>query len=353
MRARLAVLLLAAAGAASFAFAADPPAPPVTASPGAAPAAAAPATPAESAAGAPGDVRLEAAADRAAINVGDPITVTVRLIHPQGTKVVSFEPARALEAVTLLDQRSGPGRPLDLGRVEEVRVLVITAYELGRKEIPAFTATCADPSGKEITVRSAPIPFDVASVLAQGQTDPADIKNPAAMPTKALWPWALAGLAALAAAAWLLWRRFRRRPVEAAAVPAAPPRPPHEIAYAELERLLSSGLLEKGSLKEFYIELAEIIRRYLGARYGIDTFERTTSEIMEALRGARLPVRVHGALGEFLAACDLVKFAKHQPAPEETRGTVERAYRLVDETREVPAQAPATPSAAPAGAVAP
>ena len=76
--------------------------------------------------------------------------------------VVSFEPARALEAVTLLDQRSEPSRPLDLGRLEEARVLTITAYELGRREIPAFAATCADASGKEVTVKSAPIPFDVA-----------------------------------------------------------------------------------------------------------------------------------------------------------------------------------------------
>jgi hypothetical protein len=136
-------------------------------------------------------------------------------------------------------------------------------------------------------------------------------------------------------------------------VPAAPPRPAHEIAYAELERLLSSGLLEAGRVKEFHIELAEILRRYLEARYGIDTFERTTWEVMEALRAARLPIRVHAALGEFFAACDLVKFAKYLPDPAETRGTVERAYRLVDETREIPAPAAPAPAAAAAGALSP
>jgi len=36
---------------------------------------------------------------------------------------------------------------------------------------------------------------------------------------------------------------------------------------------------------------------------------------------------------EFFGACDMVKFAKYVPPPEETRSTVERAYRLVDETR--------------------
>ncbi|MEK7798580.1 MAG: hypothetical protein AAB297_02025, partial [Acidobacteriota bacterium] len=96
---------------------------------------------------------------------------------------------------------------------------------------------------------------------------------------------------------------------------------------------LSAGLLEKGRLKEFYIELAEIMKRYLTARFGVDTFERTTSEILEALRLARLPVRGMTATAEFFGACDLVKFARHAPPPEETRVAVERAYRLIDETR--------------------
>jgi hypothetical protein len=39
------------------------------------------------------------------------------------------------------------------------------------------------------------------------------------------------------------------------------------------------------------------------------------------------------ATAEFFGACDLVKFARHAPPPEEIRVTVERAYRLIDETR--------------------
>ena len=54
---------------------------------------------------------------------------------------------------------------------------------------------------------------------------------------------------------------------------------------------------------------------------------------MEALRLARLPMKGMALTAEFFGACDMVKFAKHVPAPEETRATVEVAYRLVDETR--------------------
>ncbi|MBI4169594.1 MAG: hypothetical protein HY510_06625, partial [Acidobacteria bacterium] len=191
------------------------------------------------------------------------------------------------------------------------------------------------------------LPFEGASVLGTGDTRPADIKPPARMPERRMWPWVLAALGLLGAGAWLWWRR--RRPAVALEAPAVPPLPPHETAYAELERLLASGLLEKGRIKEFYIDLAEILRRYLEGRYGIDTFERTTFEILEALRAVRLPVRIAAATAEFLGECDLVKFARYLPAAEETRGTVERAYRLVDETRPAPAASEVAEQAVGAG----
>ena len=131
----------------------------------------------------------------------------------------------------------------------------------------------------------------------------------------------------------------------APAAPPGPPRPAHETAYAELERLLSSGMLEKGLVKQFYIELAEILRRYLTARFEVETFERTTSEILEALRAVRLPVRALAATADFFAACDMVKFAKYLPAPDETRATVERSYALIDETKARETAAPAAEGA--------
>ena len=84
---------------------------------------------------------------------------------------------------------------------------------------------------------------------------------------------------------------------------------------------------------------------------GVDTFERTTGEILEALRAARVSVKAAAMTAEILQACDLVKFAKHRPGDEETRRAVESAYRLVDETKPgVAAPVPLAAAAAGAGA---
>ncbi|HEV8199334.1 MAG TPA: hypothetical protein VGS03_04875 [Candidatus Polarisedimenticolia bacterium] len=282
-----------------------------------------------------GGVTLGARADHLQVTVGDPIAVTFTLRHPEGTTLTEFDADHALKDLEILSQMTLAPKRLADGTVEEGRVVTLAAYKTGSLEIPAVRATLRDAAGKETEARSAALPVTVQSVLKAGETQPADLKRPVEMSERLLWPWFVAGAVLLAVAALVWWRRRRKRRPEAAVPvrPAAPPRPEHEIAYEELERLLSSGLIERGEMKAFYIALAEIIRRYLGRRFDFDAFESTTWEILESLRSVRLPAPTTTLLSELLGLCDLVKFAKHLPGREETRASVERAYRLVDETK--------------------
>ncbi len=300
-----------------------------------------------------GPVSVEVSTDRTAATVGDPIRVTFTMRRPADASIVTFDADRSLDALTLLtDPVEGQPKTLPDGRVEEMRVLTFAAYETGSKSLDPVRIVYRTADGKEGSVATGPLTIQVSSVLTAGQTDPADIKKPLMLPERALWPFILLGALLLAAAIGFWWWRRRRRPVVAPTpiVPAAPPRPAHEIAYAALERLLASGLLERGEVKKFHIELAEIERRYLEARFGIDTFERTTREILDALRGVRPPENVVVLAADFLRACDLVKFARHHPDQEETRRTVEGAYRLIDETKAIAPAATPMPVAAAGGA---
>jgi oxygen tolerance protein BatD len=310
-----------------------------------APAAATTAAP-PSARSTPSPFSVDLSVDRTAVTIGDPVRLSFRMRYAKGVEVVSFDADRSLAALTLLDQTETPPKAMEDGRVEVTRVVTLAAYETGSKAIDPVRIVYRDAAKHEDAVSTAPITINVASVLTAGQTDPADIKPPVGMPENLLWPW-IALAAVVVAAALLAWwwrRRRRRAPETVIAAPAAPPRPAHEIAYAELERLLASGLLERGEVKKFYIELAEILRRYLAARFGIDTLDRTTYEILAELGAVRPPIVVTDLATESLGFCDLVKFAKLLPDREETRRAVERAYRLVDEAKVVaaPPMAPET-----------
>ena len=72
-------------------------------------------------------------------------------------------------------------------------------------------------------------------------------------------------------------RRLRAR---RGARPGPPPRPAHEIALERLDRLGAYGFLENADNRPFYFVVSEVIREYLGARYGFDSLELTTDELV-------------------------------------------------------------------------
>ena len=298
--------------------------------------------------------------------MGDRILVTVTVTHPPDVTVSPPRPVMESGSSLLLDQVPGaaPGekeRRAEKGRhPEEVREIFLfhaQAFETGATSLPAFRVDWQGSGGKAGSVSTESVPLEIVSVLKGPGEEPADIKPPADLPPPP-FPWKAAGIAALVlallAAASYLYRRRRRAPGAVPEAPAAPSIPPHELAYRELERLLASRLLREGRIKEFHVELAEIIKRYLAGRFGIETRERTSEEVLEEMRRVRVGTASTGLVRDFLAETDLVKFARHFPAEEEIRRTVDRAYRLVDQTKLVvsppPSPASETPPALPSEA---
>ena len=100
-----------------------------------------------------------------------------------------------------------------------------------------------------------------------------------------------------------------------------------------LDALKAGPLLEEASFKRFYFEVSEIIREYLGGRYGFDSLEMTTTELLATLRERPLSSVELSAVERFQSDCDLVKFAKYSPARPEAQECLEAAYRIVHATR--------------------
>lgn len=110
---------------------------------------------------------------------------------------------------------------------------------------------------------------------------------------------------------------------------------PYEAAYKKLKALKEKDLIEKGLIKEFYIELSDIARRYLEGRFTLKAPEMTTEEFLAKLRESDALNREHKKLLKiFLSRCDLVKFAKYGPDRSEINSSFESAKKLVEETRE-------------------
>lgn len=111
---------------------------------------------------------------------------------------------------------------------------------------------------------------------------------------------------------------------------------PRERALHELDLLISKKLIDKGCVKDFYVELTHVVRRYIERKYGIKAPERTTEEfIAEAIALASFPKQYIPLLKEFLASADMIKFAKREATKENADSATVAAKNYIEEDSSV------------------
>jgi len=104
-------------------------------------------------------------------------------------------------------------------------------------------------------------------------------------------------------------------------------------AHLRAKQKLAAALALISQPKPFVIAVSDTARAYLEERFDFHAPERTTEEFLRELGGTKLLLPEQKAsLGQFLASCDLVKFAKYEPGEPELRDLHGSAVRLVEET---------------------
>lgn len=156
----------------------------------------------------------------------------------------------------------------------------------------------------------------------QGDVDPVWI--PPTFRSVALLVLGLLLLAALLAVGVRLAMKVRRQ-VQLARMS------PRERAMKELSLLLAKDLVGRDRVKDFYVELTCIVRRYIERAHAVRAPEQTTEEFLAAVAGdPRFGARVVATLREFLEAADLVKFAAHRPDQRAVDGAVNTAKDYIE-----------------------
>jgi hypothetical protein len=203
--------------------------------------------------------------------------------------------------------------------------LVLQLFRTGRVALPPIaiavplaggTVQATTPAGLALRVRSV-LP---AKVQDRHQQPPAALRQ---LPLGAAFWWSLAGLAALVGlGAWGLWRRRAARGAGGAAVKAP--------ALAPLPELLATldSLAGSSTGIALHVGLSQALRRYLGRACGFPAPESTTTEIQRTLLGRGWPAALVRPAVEVLRACDMVKFARQEAAPERSRERLAEARRV-------------------------
>jgi len=274
--------------------------------------------------------QLKTSVHATTVTIGDVVTVRLSVKHPETLRIAFSPVGTALGEWMVRSSKPLPPTKLADGNVENTLELQLAAYKTGDFEVPALSVEVVKTNGEKEVLVSEPVKLTVQSVLTGNQDTLKDLKPQAEL--KADYKPFLFLLAALASFAYLVYRLiqfFKKR--KRAPVPRPERiRSAEEIAREAIERLLARKLVEQGHLKEFYLDLSEIVKRFLGSKLGVHSLERTTEEFTRDLRATSLASAQYRMIREFLEDCDLVKFAKYRPGADEVEQIIVRSRNMID-----------------------
>jgi hypothetical protein len=225
--------------------------------------------------------------------------------------------------------------PKNKSQITVTQSYVITSFDAGVHTMPAFNFTANGGTLKtgELTIQVQAVKVDTTKAIY-------DIKQPI-MVSYTIWDWlhdhwvwiviGLLVIGAVVGLGYYLGNKKAKQPVVEVKKPVIPA---HIVAIEKLKALQAKKLWQDGEIKLYYIELTDILREYLEKRYDIKTYEKTTDEIIAALRSTELNDDNRTKLQRLLVTADLVKFAKEQPTPHDNEEALERSLDFVVKTQQ-------------------
>jgi hypothetical protein len=281
------------------------------------------------------DARVEAHVDKVSVPMGDQT-----VLH-----LVAHVPAKtSIEFPELKDSIAGKIKIISVkgdtlsGSDTDVitKNYTISAFDAGTYTIPEFTFLTKT---RQFTTDSMVVQFKPVAVDTTKSFY--DIKQPLTVNytfwdwLRDHWKWVVGGLLFVGLVIYITWyisKRYEKKPIfqQVKVVLTI-----DQIALQKLSELRAKRLWEEGQVKEFYIELTDILREYLEKRYVIQAFEQTSEEIFASLKPKALPAAASAKLRDILVLADLVKFAKEKPVGPENEASMEKAVGFVEETKEI------------------
>ena len=268
---------------------------------------------------------VEIGVDTTRVTLGDPIQLNLLLRHRPDERPALPSLGKILQDASVREVAIAEPRVVE-GVVETNLHYELRLYALGTREIPALPVSFIQASGDTLVRTTRPLAIEVLSVRSEGEENLRDIEPPVEIPG-GIPQWLAVMFAVLVLVGLifvLLWFLDRRK------IPSENAIPPEPIDYlAEFERIAGMGLLERGDYKTYYSLLSDNLRRHLEESLRIDALEQTTTEITIALKLTDLEAGIAREIGSFLAAADLVKFARFIPDLENTRRAPEAGMAIV------------------------
>lgn len=275
--------------------------------------------------------------DKSKITIADTLLLEIEAAIETGYDVNMPNVNEALANFGIVDWKNLGDKLDEKNNVVSTYQYRLEPFVSGTFPIPAFKFQFYDmnnPGEKHYELETEPIDIEVASLLGEQRENLqiSGIEGVVAMPKHVsyAWLWITLAVVIIIAAICVVIYLKRKRVKEIVRIF----RPAHEIAYERLRVLIALNLIEEGMIKEFYEGISDILRHYIEHRFDLRAPERTTEEFLYEIQYTDvLSKSDKDSLGEFLTHCDMVKFAKFDPAKEQIQKTFDLVKSFIEKTK--------------------
>ncbi len=273
------------------------------------------------------DIAVESSLDRNKAYIGDRIGFSLKVEADSAIRVDSLQIPEELGEFEIKNWLLENERIQDGTRFMEYSG-VLTVFETGKITIPPLPVVYHPSEDLTDTIYTDSMNvFIMSLVLDDSAADIRDLKGVKSLGQNRAFIIAIIVILLLIAAA-LMWYFFRKKP-EIEAQKSEPLKPPWDEALERLSDLRGNNL----GPKTYYIELSDIIRRYVERRFGFSATDMTTYEIKQEIPRLNIEDNLDSKLRELLDNSDLVKFAKFVPDDSFRDDDFQRAWVFVNETK--------------------
>lgn len=217
------------------------------------------------------------------------------------------------------------------------RVLV-TGFDSGVFVIPSFSFTAIPNTGTQYLIKTDSFPVLVQTVPVDTTQPFKPIKDIIRVQTSWLdYIWYIAGslVFIILVVAVIIYFTRNRKTAAPIVIATGPVETLDEKTLRLIKELEDKQLWEQRQVKEYYIELTDILRTYIELRFKAPALELTTDEMLQQARRHKEMVKHLDLLRAILETADLAKFAKAQPLPQEHIDAMELTRQFVKATKPV------------------
>jgi hypothetical protein len=257
------------------------------------------------------DVRVKATANRDRILIGEPVILQFEAEFPPTEEISWF----TLDSIPHFDI-------IEKGKMDTLKglsgklykqLISVTSFDSGTWVIPRYSIRIGENNYLTDSIK-----IDIIYSPADPSQPYHDIKDIIDVPAfDSLYiNYFIVVLTLVAIAALIYLLRKKRQAAPAVVVQKGPVLTPYEKARTSLEALKLSGIEGKGQIKQYYIQLNDILRNYFRDLQLVTSPDCTNDQLIMRVKPL-LEKEPLVELAQALRLADAVKFAKYLPSKEE------------------------------------